>query len=156
MSSNKSKSRSTGQPRSAGNEPVEHFKVSFTPSERSAKPSVVEAKNKITRGQTSRLPKKPSVNTKIPLTSTRNTGTKINFSGDGSKTVDLDRTAIFSSVNPSLAGLHEKATIETAKKKGKGKVGALIEKFEQRSKMGGKKTRKNKKSKKSKTRSKRC
>ena len=43
-SSKKSKSRSTGQPRSPGNEPVTHFKVNFEPSERSAKP-----KNKIIR-----------------------------------------------------------------------------------------------------------
>ena len=77
-SSNKSKSRSTGQPRSAGNEPVTHIKVSFTPSERSAKPSAVEAIKKFTVNQTRRLPKKPPVddNKKSPLTSTRNTGTK--------------------------------------------------------------------------------
>ena len=152
-SSNKSKSR---QPRSAGNEPVKHFKVNFVESERSAKPSVVEATNMFTDGQTRKLPKKSSANTKPPLTSTRNTRTKINFHGDGIKTVNTHMTPIFSLGNPSLSGLNKKAAIKTAEKKGPGKVQAMIADIEKRSKMGGKKTRKYKKSKKSKTRSKRC
>lgn len=157
-SSNKSKSRSTGQPRSAGNEPVTHFKVEFEKSARSEKPPAVVAINNFTRGQIP-LPKKPSTNKKPPLTSrTKQTKSDIHFHGDGRKTVDLDRTAIFSLVNPSLEPLNKKAAIKAAEKKGPGKVSELRDRIEQRiaNQKGGKKTRKYKKSKKSKTRSKRC
>lgn len=150
------------KPRSKGNEPIGHFTVKFEKSERSAKPSADTAK------MFTRVPKKykgltfssknSSTNKKIPLTSTRNKITKINFSGDGSKTVDTDRTGIFSQENQYFRDLNEKEATKTAENNESGNVKRLIEQIEKRkslSKKGGKKTRKNKKSKKSKTRSKR-
>jgi hypothetical protein len=148
-SSNKSKSRSEG------NEPVKRLNI--VESERSEKPPAVVAINHFRKGQIPLSKKKPSPHKKPPLTSrTKPTKSDIHFHGDGRKTVDPYSTPIFDQGNPSLPRLQEEAAIETAKKKGEGRVSALIQKFEQRTKMGGKKTRKNKKSKKSKTRSKRC
>ncbi len=143
-SSNKSKSRSTDQPRSAGNEPVTHFKVNFVPSERSAMP-----KKKITRKVHSLTSKgkMPPVLHRNPPNSQYNRG--------NDKSIP-DSVAVFQSENPFLNDLRKKKEIITAEKKEPGKVKAMIANIEQRTKKGGKKTKKNKKSKKSKTRSKRC
>jgi hypothetical protein len=153
-SSNKSKSRSTG------NKPL-HMKDILTPSASSVHPLTLKAKaanKQFQSRQTTTLSKNQPVNKKTPLTTTRNTGTKIKFSGDGSKTVNIDRTAIFDEGNPHLHGLHKKKGIKTAEENEPGNVNKLVKMYEQRiaNQKGGKKTRKNKKSKKSKTRSKRC
>ena len=144
-SSNKSKSRSTGQPRSAGNEPVTHFKVSFTPSERSAKP-----KKKITRKVHSLTSKgkMPPVLHRNPPNSQSNRGNDKSMS---------DSVAIFQSENPHFRDLNKIKAIKAAEQNKEGKVQGLIDFYNKAaSKKGGKKTRKYKKSKKSKTRSKRC
>ena len=143
-SSNKSKSRSTDQPRSAGNEPVTHFKVHFVESERSEKP-----KKKITRKI------RPPLKGKMPPVLHRNPpNSPYNRGNDRSIPSSAE---VFESVNPHFRDLNQKKAIKAAEQNKEGKVQGLINFYNKAaSKKGGKKTRKNKKSKKSKTRSKRC
>jgi hypothetical protein len=146
-SSSKSKSRSTGQPRSAGNEPLQ-YKDNIAPSERSAKP-----KKKITRkghSLTSKGPIPPILGLRRnPSNSQSNTG------NDKSIPPTVE---VFPSENPYFSALNQKAATKAAKKKGPGNVRKIVNIYEKliANQKGGKKTRKYKKSKKSKTRSKRC
>ena len=152
-SSNKSKSRSTG------NKPLQ-IKEILAPSASSVHPQTLKANaanKQFQLRQTKKLTKKTDINEKGAVTSSgvlRNP--KNSRSNRGYDKSMSDTVAAFESENPFYRPLNQKSAIKTAEKKGPGRVRAMIADIEKGFKKGGNKTRKNKKSKKSKTRSKRC